>query len=581
MGLRTKIFLPIFLASIILAAYITAVWTPRWRSGVEAIYQESEKRHLESVAEGLVPLLLGNQLDGIYGTLDALLNKNKNWVAIQLFDSQGRLLYPLAAGRIPEDHKSHEIRILSQEIQYLNSRLGKIDVKVDLTRQLSGIGKWCSSLLTMLLVVLLLFLLSTVAVLEHLVRKPIRSLSDASKKLADGDSKAPLPPPKNDEVGVLINSFAAMRDAIGFHAERLSTANEQLRLEIVVRKQAEETLHIQAAELEEEAAELQLAQESLQGQTFLLEKLNATLEQRVQDRTAELNEKNTEVQQAYDDLKTAQGQLLQQDKLASIGQLAAGVAHEINNPMGFITCNLGTLKGYTETMGRFCSFLQDMSEKTSSEEDKCLIKEETDKQDIRFILEDIGPLIAESREGAERVRRIVLDLKDFARAEESDFELTDLNECIRVTVNMVGGELKHIADLDLQLHEIPQISCSRHQINQVLVNLLVNAGQAIETHGTITVISRQDDKQIILTVSDTGRGMTEEIRKRIFDPFFTTKKVGEGTGLGLSISYGIIKKHGGEISVESEPGKGTTFTIRLSIIRENVETQCSQSLIRV
>ena len=295
MGLRSKIFLPIFLASIILGSYITAVWTPRWRSGVEAIYRESEKRHLESVAEGLVPLLLGNQLDGIYGTLDALLKKNESWVDIQLYDPRGRLSYPLAAGVLPTRHDADEIRVLSQEIRYLNSSLGKLDVKVDLTKQLSGIGKWCSELLTMLFVVMLLFLVSTVAVLEQLVRKPIRSLSEASKRLADGDYTESLPRPKKDEVGVLINSFAAMRDAIGSHAERLFTANEQLHLEIVVRTQAEEMLQIQAAELEEEVVERQMVQESLQRQTVKLERLNETLEQRVQERTAELNEKNAEV----------------------------------------------------------------------------------------------------------------------------------------------------------------------------------------------------------------------------------------------------------------------------------------------
>ncbi len=521
MGLRVKIFLPIFLASIIPAAYLTAVWIPRWRSGVEAIYQESEKRHLDSVAEGLVPLLLGNQLDGIYGTLDALLKKNGNWLEIRLFDSKGRVLYPLAVGRLSKGHEADELRILSREIQYLGSRLGKLEVKVDLTRQLNGISKWCSNLLTMLLIVTLLFLLSTVVVLEQMVRKPIRSLSEAAKRLADGDYHEPLPQPKNDEVGVLIKSFAAMRDALGSHAERLSRANKQL------------------------------------------ERLNETLEQRVQDRTAELNEKNFEVRQAYDDLKTAQGRLLQQDKLASIGQLAAGVAHEINNPMAFITSNLGALDEYAGTIHRFCTFLLDMVGKNSSEAELGLLRDEMEREDVESILEDLGPLIAESKEGADRVRRIVLDLKDFARAEESGFELTDLNECIRVTVNMVGNEIKYVADLDLQLHEIQKISCSRHQINQVLVNLLVNAGQAIETHGVIAVTSRQEDEQIILTVSDTGRGMTEEISRRVFDPFFTTKKVGEGTGLGLSISYGIIKKHGGEITVASEPGKGTIFTVRL------------------
>ncbi len=523
MGLRTKIFLPLLLASILLGSYITVIWIPRWRSGVEVIYQESEKRHLESVAEGLVPFLLGNQLDGIYGTLDALLKKNTSWVDIQLFDEQGRMLYPLAARVLPKGHESHAIRILSQKIQYLSSGLGKLYVKVDLTEQLNEISTWCANLLIMFSVVTLIFLLSTFAVLEHLVRKPLRSLSDASKRLADGDYNEALPPPKKDEVGILINSFAAMRDAISSHAQRLSAANKEL------------------------------------------EKANETLEQRVQERTAELHEKNIEVQKAYDELKTAQNQLLQQDKLASIGQLAAGVAHEINNPMGFISSNLGAMEEYAETLVQFYSFIQEMVEKNASEEDLILLKEEIDKQDIVSILEDIGPLIAESKEGATRVRRIVLDLKDFARAEESGNELTDLNECVRATVNMVSNEIKYVADLDLQLREIQKINCSRHQINQVLVNLLVNAGQAIETHGTITVTSRQDYDQIYLTVSDTGRGMNEETRKRIFDPFFTTKKLGEGTGLGLSISYGIIKKHGGEISVESEPGKGTTFTVSLPI----------------
>jgi two-component system, NtrC family, sensor kinase len=523
MGLRTKIFLPLFLASIILTSYITTVWIPRWRSGVEAIYQESEKRHLESVAEGLVPLLLGNQLDGIYGTLDALLDKNKNWVDIEVFDPVGRVLYPLDIKPLPKDHSSHVIRILSQDISYLSTKLGKITVKVDLTRQLSGISTWCSNLLTMLMTVTLFFLLSTLLILEHLVRKPLRALSDASKRLADGNYNEPLPSPKKDEVGILISSFAAMRDAIGSHAERLSSANKEL------------------------------------------EQLNETLEQRVHERTTQLNDKNAEVQKAYDDLKTAEGQLLQQDKLASIGQLAAGVAHEINNPMGFITSNLGTLEEYAETMNQFFLFTQGMMEKTSSEEELCLLQKEIERQDIRSILEDIGPLITESKEGAERVRRIVLDLKNFAREEESGFELTDVNECIRVTVNMVRNQLQQRADLHLQLNPLQQTSCCRQQINQVFVNLLVNAGQAIENHGTITVTSRQKDTQIILTISDTGRGMTEEIRKRIFDPFFTTQKVGAGTGLGLSISYGIIKKHDGEITVESEPGKGSTFTIRLPI----------------
>ena len=257
--------------------------------------------------------------------------------------------------------------------------------------------------------------------------------------------------------------------------------------------------------------------------------------------------------------------LLQKDKLASIGQLAAGVAHEINNPMGFIMSNMNTLKDYTDSISKYCKLLSSMLEKNCTEENMQVLKAEINKLDIEFIMDDIEPLIVQSIEGADRVKRIVLDLKDFARAEDESFEPTDLNACIRNTVNMVNNEIKYVADVDLQLGDIPQINCSRHQINQVLVNMLVNAGHAIEKHGTITLNTRLDGEQVILLISDTGCGMTEDIRNRIFDPFFTTKKVGDGTGLGLSISHGIIKKHGGEIEVESEPGVGTIFTIRLPI----------------
>lgn len=583
MGLRIKIFLPIFLASIILAAYISAVWTPKWRAGVVAIYQESEKRHLESVAEGLVPLLLGNQLDGIYGTLDALLNKNENWVDIQLFDPQGRLLYPLVASRLPKDRESHEIRVLSQEIQYAGSRLGKLDVKVDLTGQLNRISEWCSHLLAMLLVVMSLFLLSTVCVLEHLVRKPIRSLSDASKRLADGDYEVPLPQPKNDEVGVLINSFAAMRDALGLHTERLSATNEQLRTEIIVRKQAEEEIHLQAVELEQEVAERQIAQESLQAQTVLLEeevekrqaaqleleKLNEGLEQRVQERTAELNERNTEVQQAYDDLKKLQGQLLQQDKMASIGHLAAGVAHEINNPMGFIISNLSSLGRYVDKLGTYL----DANERYFAGCEPAVLEflvQERKKYKIDLIRQDLPELIAESQEGAERVRRIVQDLKSFSRIDSSAGAYNDIHEGLESTISIAWNELKYKATVIREYGQLPQVWCNMGQLNQVFLNLLVNAAHAIAEQGEIRITTALEDESVRIAISDNGSGIPPEHIKSIFEPFFTTKQVGKGTGLGLAIAYDIIvNKHGGNIEVQSEPGRGSTFSITLPVKTES------------
>ena len=564
MGLRTKIFLPIFLASVVLASYITAIWTPRWRSGMEAIYQESEKRHLESVAEGLIPFLLGNQLDGIYGTLDSLLKKNVNWVEIQLFDPSGRLLYPLVAGGHAKAHESHELRILTQEIQYLDSRLGKLDVKVDVTSQLGWIRQWSANLLTMLLVVALLFILSTVIVLEYLVRKPLRSLSDASKKLTDGDYAAPLPPPKNDEVGILINSFVAMRDAIGSHAQRLSTANEQLLQKIVERRQAEETLQLLTVELEAEVAERKTAQESLHEQTIQLESLNDTLEQRVRHRTAELNDKNIEVQHAYDDLKTAQVQLLQQDKLASIGQLAAGVAHEINNPLGYISSNLQALAEYFDQMAQFDRFRQETGVNELTPQTRAAIADSRILLEIDQILDDGADLINESLQGAKRVTKIVQDLKSFSRVDTVlENEPVDLISCMESALNVCYNELKYKAEVRKKFTPVPLVLCNIGHLNQVFLNLLVNAGQAITSPGEIILSSRHDDSFVYAQVSDTGCGIPEEVVKRIFDPFFTTKDVGTGTGLGLSISAEIIRQHRGELLVESEVGTGTTFTVKL------------------
>ena len=282
-----------------------------------------------------------------------------------------------------------------------------------------------------------------------------------------------------------------------------------------------------------------------------LQTLNETLEARVVEEVHKNREKDSI--------------LLHQDKLASIGQLAAGVAHEINNPMGFIMSNLRTLKKYADVEQQYMSVLEEVI-KDSCPDDRCKdIEELRQRLDLFFILEDIPPLISESLEGAERVKRIVLDLKDFARTDEDSLKETDLNQCVQSTANIVRNEIKYVADLDLQLGNIPLIVCNPQQVNQVIANLLVNAAHAIDGHGSITVSTSAESDNVILTVSDTGSGIPDEIRTRIFDPFFTTKDVGKGTGLGLSISYDIVKKHGGEITLESEPGKGTTFMVSLPI----------------
>lgn len=281
-----------------------------------------------------------------------------------------------------------------------------------------------------------------------------------------------------------------------------------------------------------------------------LEDLNRTLELRIQDEVGKNREKDS--------------YMLQQDKMASIGQLAAGVAHEINNPMGFIISNLGTLKEYSEALSRYVESSAKLIPPDSVQ--AAQIKALQEQLDLAYIIDDMAPLLKESLEGADRVKQIVHGLKDFARMDDTTIREADLNQCINSTVNIVRNELKYVADLDLKLGAIPPVVCNPQQINQVIANLLVNAAQAIEGHGVITVITYEESDWVVLEVADTGQGMTPEVIKRVFDPFYTTKPVGKGTGLGLTISYDMVRKNGGEISVESTPGSGTCFTVRLPVL---------------
>lgn len=270
-------------------------------------------------------------------------------------------------------------------------------------------------------------------------------------------------------------------------------------------------------------------------------------------------------------LKRNQAQLVQSEKMAGLGQLAAGVAHEINNPVGFVMSNLQTLKKYAFSLKRMISeyeVLLDVVQKNDLEKIKSqissliIIKNE---EDLGFILEDLDNLVKESLDGAVRVRDIVKGLKSFARLDEAEMKEADINEGIESTLKIVWNEIKYKCEVVKKLSPLPAIVCYPGQLNQVFMNLIVNAAQAIEKSGTITIESCIKDDHIVLKFSDTGSGIKPENIEKLFNPFFTTKPVGKGTGLGLSVSYGIIEKHKGDISVESQIGVGTTFTIRLPV----------------
>ena len=267
-------------------------------------------------------------------------------------------------------------------------------------------------------------------------------------------------------------------------------------------------------------------------------------------------------------LEDAHHQLLQSEKMASIGQLAAGVAHEINNPIGFVGSNLRTLKDYIAALLELVSVYEQgdslMADDTALAQ---RIRELRRAVDIDFLREDAPALINESIEGTERVQRIVQDLRDFSRLENPDWQGADLHAGLEATLNIVSNDVRFKADIVRELGDIPSIECLPFQINQVFLNILLNAAQSITGRGTITLRSGRVTDEVWISITDTGQGIPPERMARIFDPFYTTKPVGQGTGLGLSVSYGIVKKHGGRIDVQSQTGAGTTFTIRLPIKR--------------
>jgi len=272
-----------------------------------------------------------------------------------------------------------------------------------------------------------------------------------------------------------------------------------------------------------------------------------------------------ELARAYDDLKTTHLRMVQQEKMASIGQLAAGVAHEINNPMGFISSNLETLGKYADRLRQFVSVQDEALKTLPDQEAVAMLAEARKKLKIDYLLEDIPALLAESNDGAMRVRTIVQNLKGFSRADLTEMEQADINECLERTINIAWNELKYKVTLERDFGDLPLVRCYPQQLGQVFLNFLVNASHAIEQQGTVKVTTRANGQFVSVAVTDTGCGIPEANREKIFEPFFTTKERGTGTGLGLSISYEIVQRHGGSIDVESEVGKGSTFRVNLPI----------------
>ena len=295
-------------------------------------------------------------------------------------------------------------------------------------------------------------------------------------------------------------------------------------------------------------------------------------EQLLDQRTAQLLESNTTLKETIDELESKRQAMVQQEKLASIGLLAAGIAHEINNPIGFVKSNLEVLKGYNssilEALAAYKAVISQIDDEEQSAELSSKLKELNsvlELHDIDYVGEDSFNSIRESLSGAQRVQDIVSDLKDYSRNDNDERIKWDLHEVIEGAINLANIQIKQNIEIVLHFGDIPQIYCCASQLTQVFINLIMNAAQAMEYKGTLEIHTTLLEKSIQVEFIDSGPGIDEENLRKLFDPFFTTKDVGLGTGLGLYVSHGLIQKHRGSISAENVPGGGAKLIVKLPI----------------
>jgi signal transduction histidine kinase len=413
----------------------------------------------------------------------------------------------------------------------LTSSTRAVDLATERARNLI---KTSAELVLIFGVVALILAVGAGLLISRSIYIPLFELKAAAVEIGKGKLNTQIEVKSNDEVGQLAASFKKMLNNL----QKTTTSIDNLNQEINDRKKAEESVRLACEDLEK----------------------------------------------ANQELKEMQSQLVQNEKLASIGQLAAGVAHEMNTPVGFVASNFETLENYMEKiLELFQMYSELLSKIETSEKAELLdvadaINKTWNEMKIDFILEDLPVLFNDSKEGIGRVTSIVQNLRDFSRVEQPEnLDIYNINEGIKATLVVAQNEIKYDADVEIEFSEVPQIICNTGQINQVLLDILMNATQAIKSEGRddkgkITIRTYATNDDVICEISDDGPGIESDKLQKIFDPFFTTKPIGMGTGLGLSISYDIIViKHKGMLLVDNSVGKGTTFTIKLPISKKEQE----------
>lgn len=346
------------------------------------------------------------------------------------------------------------------------------------------------------------------------ISRPLGSLTATAQVIARGDLSQRVAVDSQDEIGALARAFNQMAEAL-----------EQRNRELL--------------------------------------DLNQTLEQKVIERTAELERSNQHLKSAYLELRSTQEQLIHSEKLASLGQLVAGIAHEIKNPLNFIYGNTEFLARYVGQLRQLLAKYEEL--RSISAADRAAIARLKDEINYDFLLKDLETLVANFSEGAKRINAIISDLRAFSRMDLEKPTEVDLHRCLEIALNLLRNQYEDRITIVREYGTIPMIKGYAGKLNQVFMNLLSNAIQAIPERGQIRITTLVERSEVVVKIRDSGIGIPHELMGKIFEPFFTTKPVGQGTGLGLSISYGIIQQHGGRIEVESEPGRGSTFSVRLPL----------------
>ena len=302
---------------------------------------------------------------------------------------------------------------------------------------------------------------------------------------------------------------------------------------------------------------------SLEERSQALLELNKKLEEKVRERTHELEKKTHQVQSAYQELKQTQVQLIQSEKMASLGQLVAGIAHEIKNPLNFIYGNTDFLKTYVRNMKKVIQLYENQGvDRPELSTEIALFKEEIN---YAFMVEDLDTLIRNFEDGAMRINAIIGDLKTFSRMDSDKSQSVNIRDPINLALNILHNEYRDRISIHLDYGDVPRVECHPGRISQVFMNLLANACQAIRGEGDVWIRAFSHNGEVVVEIEDNGTGIQAGHLSKVFEPFFTTKSVGEGTGLGLSISYGIVQQHRGTIEVESEEEEGTTFRVKLPL----------------